>query len=191
MFCDRCGSTLNPGDQACAVCGKTVIQMGGPSGIAGADAGRGVTQATRVQMQATSFDRVRKNIQLLSTLWLVYGILRLLSALWIMIFGRLILPSVFGAISDSGWGNWASGDWPFPSWVWVPAGLFAVVFGVAYLILAWALHEQRPWARTYGLVLGILVLLRIPFGTALGIYTLWVLLPESSRREYEQLAHAT
>jgi hypothetical protein len=39
-----------------------------------------------------------------------------------------------------------------------------------------------------GIVVGFLALLRMPFGTALGIYTLWVLLPESSGREYEVLS---
>jgi hypothetical protein len=36
--------------------------------------------------------------------------------------------------------------------------------------------------------LDFLGLLRIPFGTALGIYTLWVLLPETSGKEYDRLA---
>ncbi len=38
--------------------------------------------------------------------------------------------------------------------------------------------------------LGFLALLRFPLGTALGIYTLWVLLPEASAKEYERLAQA-
>jgi hypothetical protein len=36
--------------------------------------------------------------------------------------------------------------------------------------------------------LGFLGLVRFPLGTALGIYTLWVLLPEESCREYDRLA---
>jgi hypothetical protein len=43
------------------------------------------------------------------------------------------------------------------------------------------------WARILGLVIGFLALVRIPFGTALGIYTIWVLLLEQSGREYDQL----
>jgi hypothetical protein len=39
-----------------------------------------------------------------------------------------------------------------------------------------------------GVVIGFLALLRFPLGTALGIYTLWVLLPEESGREYDRLA---
>ena len=67
-------------------------------------------------------------------------------------------------------------------------GIFLGLFGVLHLVLAWGLFEREPWARFLGLALGFLALLRFPFGTALGIYTLWVLLPETSGKEYERLA---
>lgn len=38
-----------------------------------------------------------------------------------------------------------------------------------------------------GIVIGILALVRFPFGTALGIYTLWVLAPNPSGREYDAM----
>ena len=60
-------------------------------------------------------------------------------------------------------------------------------FGLLHLLLAWGLFERQPWARTLGMVLGILALIRPPFGTALGIYTLWVLAPEASAREWNQM----
>jgi len=69
-------------------------------------------------------------------------------------------------------------------------GIFLGFFGVLHLVLAWGLFERQPWARILGLVLGILALLRFPLGTALGIYTLWVLAPEESAREYDSLVHA-
>jgi hypothetical protein len=40
------------------------------------------------------------------------------------------------------------------------------------------------------IVLGCFHLLNPPFGTALGIYTLWVLLPAASEQEYRQIARA-
>lgn len=172
MFCDGCGSTLNPGMQFCNTCGKRIVQAAGPQ---------------PVQAVAAAQDRVRRNLQLLAVLWLVFGIFRLLNMFWLLAFGRLILPAIFGSTNHWGWPMGDSWNWFLPFGL-MSAGAFAAIFGVAYLILAWALHERRPWARTYGLVLGFLVLLRIPFGTALGIYTLWVLLPESSRREYDALA---
>jgi predicted nucleic acid-binding Zn ribbon protein len=55
----------------------------------------------------------------------------------------------------------------------------------------WGLMHREPWARTLTLVLGFFVLfINIPIGTAVGIYTLWVLLPSESEQEYGALVNA-
>src|SRR6202043_1728279 len=54
----------------------------------------------------------------------------------------------------------------------------------------WGLLQREPWARVIALVLGFISLFNIPFGTAVGVYTLWVLLPAQSQVEYEALAAA-
>ena len=56
------------------------------------------------------------------------------------------------------------------------------------LIAGWGLLERQPWARTLSIVLACFSLLNAPFGTALGIYTLWALLPAKSEEEYNRLA---
>jgi hypothetical protein len=40
------------------------------------------------------------------------------------------------------------------------------------------------------IVFGCIALIHFPFGTALGIYTLWVLLPAESEQEYRRSARA-
>jgi len=58
-------------------------------------------------------------------------------------------------------------------------------------ILCWLRDSSSAsLGNEYCPVLGILVVLRFPFGTALGIYTLWVLAPEESAREYDQLVNS-
>jgi uncharacterized membrane protein (DUF2068 family) len=69
------------------------------------------------------------------------------------------------------------------------AGIFLVT-GVAGIIAGWGLYERRSWARILAIVLGFLNLFHWPFGTAIGIYTLWVLLPTSSEAEYQRIARA-
>jgi hypothetical protein len=71
------------------------------------------------------------------------------------------------------------------------------IFGWLLLLIAatgfftgWGLLQREEWARTVALVIGFLALLRIPLGTALGIYTLWVLLPRQSDDDYRALAKA-
>jgi len=57
-------------------------------------------------------------------------------------------------------------------------------------IAGWGLLQREEWARVMALVIGFVALLSVPIGTALGIYTLWVLLPSQSDREYEEHVRA-
>jgi len=151
----------------------------GPAGAYGVPASSAVAYPGRVQ----------RHVRTLATLWTINGILRLMEVGSMMVFGSMFFPFM------RGWGRGAV--WPFGGrWgMDVPflGGLFSVavflgLFGVLHLVLAWGLFERQPWARVLGLVIGFLALLRFPLGTALGIYTLWVLLPEESGREYDRLA---
>jgi hypothetical protein len=60
----------------------------------------------------------------------------------------------------------------------------------AGLIAGWGLLDRQPWARTLAIVLGAFSLFDVPFGTALGIYTLWVLLPAQSEEEFTRISNA-
>jgi hypothetical protein len=54
------------------------------------------------------------------------------------------------------------------------------------LIIGIGLMQFRPWARIAGIVLSALDLVSVPpFGTALGIYGLWVLLNNETERMFE------
>jgi hypothetical protein len=69
-------------------------------------------------------------------------------------------------------------------------GVVLMACSIAGLATGWGLLERKPWARTLTIILGILALPNLPFGTALGIYTLWVLLPAESEAEYDNEARA-
>lgn len=56
------------------------------------------------------------------------------------------------------------------------------------ILVGWGLMNRERWARTTAIVLAVLALLHPPFFTALGIYTLWVLLPADSAAEFERLS---
>ena len=67
------------------------------------------------------------------------------------------------------------------------AGTALVVFLLATslpgLIAGIGLLKFRPWARILAIVVAVINLIHIPFGTAVGIYALWVLF----NKETEQL----
>jgi threonine/homoserine efflux transporter RhtA len=63
--------------------------------------------------------------------------------------------------------------------------VIALAWAILHLVIGRQLKKYRPSARlmTLGLAVGNLILL--PFGTALGVYALWVLLKDVGRRLFE------
>jgi hypothetical protein len=186
MYCDGCGTPFNSGTRYCSSCGKQLLT--GPAIPAGASpTPPGVAMGKPVRQAGDG--RVRRNLNILAGFWIAAGLLRLLA------FGGLLMFR--GLFLNSGWDWMGTGGWPFSGAFGIKpfligglisGGAILALFAAAYLVFAWGLLERQPWARMLGIVLAFLALLKIPFGTALGIYTLWVLLPESSRREYDALA---
>jgi hypothetical protein len=70
-------------------------------------------------------------------------------------------------------------------------GLFAVLWGGAHVWAATLIRRRQPLGRLLGLGLAVVNLLILPFGTALGIYALWVLLTNEGRRLFEYNQEAT
>lgn len=60
--------------------------------------------------------------------------------------------------------------------------LFLGVLSLPGIIGGIGLLMRKGWARIVLLVVSFIQLINIPVGTALGVYTLWVLLQEDSRR---------
>ncbi len=124
--------------------------------------------------------KVQSQLTLLTALWFAMGALRLLGALVIFGIASIILPMI-------------ARQQPQPIPLFVPTlmtGLGTLVALVAVLSLAvgWGLYQRAPWARMLALVMAFFSLLSIPLGTALGIYTLVVLLPAESEAEWKQIA---
>jgi hypothetical protein len=59
------------------------------------------------------------------------------------------------------------------------------VFGLTHLWVGSRLRRFREWARAFAIVLSVVDLVCVPFGTGLGIYTLWALLKEQSKPLFE------
>jgi hypothetical protein len=72
--------------------------------------------------------------------------------------------------------------------IMVSAGVLTLVKAAASFLAGWGLLQREPWARILALVVAFIGLLNLPLGTALGIYTIWVLLPTESDQEYRSLA---
>lgn len=59
-------------------------------------------------------------------------------------------------------------------------GLVLVILAIPGLVAGYGLLTRKSWGRTLAIVVGILSLINFPLGTAVGIYTLWVLFQEEA-----------
>lgn len=118
---------------------------------------------------------MQQHITILGWLYIVFGGLGVLAALFI-----LLVMSGAGLISgDAQAAALVSG-----------IGLFiAVVIAVLSLpsiAAGWGLLKRKSWSRLLAIVLGALNILNFPVGTAIGIYTIWALTQEESQRLLSQ-----
>ncbi|HET7209818.1 MAG TPA: zinc ribbon domain-containing protein [Terriglobales bacterium] len=165
MFCDQCGNALTPGQRYCTRCGKQVVGDVGP-----------------VAMQ---HGRVRGHIRFLGILWIALSALNVLGGAALVLMANTIFAR-WSALSQNNPGLPAG----FLHIVLGSIGAFILIKAAAGFLAGWGLLQHESWARILAIVLGILSLFNLPFGTALGIYTLWVLLPSGAEDEYLQLRRA-
>ncbi len=115
---------------------------------------------------------MRDHVRILGILYLVFGGLGVLAALLILVlFGGI--AGLVGMVSHEPEARIA-----IPVLGVIGAALFLLlaVLSVPGIIAGAGLLKFRPWARMLTIVLSAINLLNVPFGTALGIYGLWVLL---------------
>jgi len=164
MFCDRCGAPAQPDQRFCGRCGKEF------AGGAGSFPRR---------------SRVGEHIRLLGILWLALSAVNAVGAVILYVVANTLfvhLPEMTGERAATAWLH------PFLSVI----AILIVIKAAAGFLAGWGLLQREPWARMLTIVLAFIALFNIPFGTALGIYTLWVLLPAGADAEYaEQVRSAS
>lgn len=112
------------------------------------------------------------HVKILGILHIVFGILGILVALgMLMLFGGLAgLAGSAAEPDDRVVGMGILGAIGFFVFIVI------LVLSLPGLISGIGLVQLRSWARILGIIISALDLLNVPFGTALGIYGLWVLL---------------
>ena len=182
MVCQACHATVAPDVRFCPNCGAPVVSVAQmpPQHVApGPPPFYGDPRGLR--------PRVARHLQVLSILWLVFGAYRVLGGVLGMFFLRTFATNA-----------WGPGGFPFgghsafpPAWMAFLLPFIAITTALSALLAllsGYGLMTRRTWGRTLAIVAAIFALLKFPVGTALGIYTLWVLAPGESGTEYEAMA---
>jgi hypothetical protein len=119
----------------------------------------------------------------------IAGHVRLLGIFWVALSAFRLIPAVVLLIIVQPESHIFTADVPeFVPILLRTIGLALLAGGAAGIAAGWGLLQRQPWARMLAIVLGCISLFDMPFGTAVGIYTLWVLLPAKSEEEYRQIA---
>jgi hypothetical protein len=164
MFCTYCRGPLQPDPQYCGRCGNP---------------------AAPNVLSAHAAGRVASHARTLGLLWIAFSALHLLRGGGVLLGARMVHLIDHTWSDDVPWA-WPAGD-VFHSFLSF-LGVIAVMMAVTGFLAGFGLLERRPWARSLTIVLAVIALLHPPLGTALGIYTLWVLLPTESEDEYRRTA---
>lgn len=167
MYCSGCGNALAMGQTVCTRCGRPVAVPPPYPGI---------------QLELNSY---AGKIRALSIVWFIWGGISLAFGFLGMAFANAFMAGRFG--------HWMNGPIP-PLWLGPGFVHFIWLVLVSRAILAflagWGLMQHTTWGRIVAIVAAFFSLLKIPFGTALGIWTLVTLLGYRNTALYDQLPEA-
>jgi zinc-ribbon domain len=131
----------------------------------------------------------RGNTPLMPRAGRLAGHIRLLGILWMAISAFRLVPGLFMVLLFHEGAVWMPPGLPgFVYCLLRCIGTLLIVGALLGLLAGMGLLQRQPWGRLLAIVLAFVGLVDLPLGAALGIYTLWVLLPAQSEQEYRQLA---
>ena len=180
MYCNGCGQALVVGQGFCPRCGRA-SGMGMPMAP---------VSAPRIWLPLGLIER---RVNALAMGWLIYGGLIAIGGFCGLAFAHAFLAGHGGPFGSDmhPWGEhghrfWIGPGMPlfFMRFAWMT---LAVRAGLA-LAAGFGLMHKTTWGRGVAIVAGCLALLHMPFGTALGIWTLVVLLNAPNAAGYEAMA---
>jgi hypothetical protein len=125
------------------------------------------------------------HVKILAVLHIVFGALGLLAALLILV----IFGGVAGIVTEVSHDPDAYVAAPILGVIGVVIFGLLLLLSLPGVLAGVGLLKFQPWARVLTIVLCAINLLNVPFGTALGIYGLWVLLNTETERLFA--AHRT
>ncbi len=127
---------------------------------------------------------MERHVELLAILATLWGALTMLVGLSMLLLAAGVLAEVLTARGEVAL---AAG---VTAWMFTILGAFALIWGGAHVWTAALLRRRLSYGRVVALGLAVVNLILLPFGTALGIYALWVLLAERGRQLFEPVLPA-
>jgi hypothetical protein len=126
---------------------------------------------------------LRVHLDVLGWLHVLWGVFGLLAGASLGVLALGTVAAFFELRGESGLGPTV--------WVLLISGALLAATGAAMVVAGRALLARSTRGRLATLVLSVLNLFLLPFGTALGIYAFWTLLNDDARRAFGRPTRAT
>ncbi len=117
-------------------------------------------------------------VDLLGVLFMLWGTLTMLIGASTLALGIAAAALVQSVVHAGGGGFGAR----LTAVAFTTLAMLALAWGGVHVVVGVVLRRRRPWSRHAALMLGTVDLLLLPYGTALGIFSLWSLLREDAKR---------
>jgi hypothetical protein len=132
-------------------------------------------------VSASAQSRLDRHLHTLGILWIVLGGLFMVPAVLLLLLGPLISAAITAHTQLAP----ALGSILFL----LAEGTLAIL-AAGGISVGLGLMQHRTWARAAALILGMLAIFHPPLGTALGVYTMWVLLADEHGTAYRYMARS-
>jgi hypothetical protein len=123
------------------------------------------------------------HVDFVGVLFIVWGLLTTLVGVSTLALGVGAVALIAQASRGGGGGQVAAG---LTAAIFTTLAVIAIVWGAAHVLVGVPLRQRKPWARHVALMLGSVDLVLLPYGTALGVYALWVLLTEKGKELFTE-----
>jgi hypothetical protein len=117
------------------------------------------------------------HVEFVAVLMIVWGALTTIVGLSTLALG--VAAALFASASGQGGGHFAAG---LIAATFTALAMIAILWGLMHVVVGVPLRRRRHWSRLGALMLGSVDLALLPYGTALGAYTLWTLLSEDGKK---------
>lgn len=121
------------------------------------------------------------HVDLVGVLFVVWGGLTILIGASTLALG-MAAAALISTAAAAGRGQFAAS---LTAATFTLLAVLAVLWGAAHVSVGMLVRRRRHWSRHGAILLGAIDLLLLPFGTALGVYALWILLREEAKGLFE------
>jgi len=157
--CPNCGTSVSLKDLFCQRCGLDLIKI----------------QSSQFTKPSDRTNEYRGYIQILGYVEIVFGLLSLVIGVFAMIIAVFVPFLMLQGIAADDLGSSTEIVAVFVGILVFIVALLFLIFGLAQIVYGRRLLQHRSSGRTGTMIIGVLHLFDIPFGTVFGIAALYIL----------------